>query len=90
VAVRVKQEAVPERITSRYKVWTRRGELCVCMSVIRRILAVSRNFSCFCDVSISVHMNPLHCWGWKCLVVNLFFGCRGRVCSKWVDLYVIG
>ena len=44
------------------------------MSVIRHILPVSRNVSCFCDANISGQLIQLHGWERKCFTVNAFLG----------------
>jgi hypothetical protein len=44
--------------------------VCVCMSVIRHILSVSRNVSCFCDASVSGQLIQQHDWERKYI---LFF-----------------
>jgi len=55
----IKQEDIPEDISfPDIKVEPEK----VCMPLIRHILPLSRNVSCFFDVSISCHMKQLHCW----------------------------
>jgi hypothetical protein len=55
----IKQEDIPEDISfPDIKVEPEK----VCMSLIRHILPLSGNVSCFFDVSISCHMKQLHCW----------------------------
>ena len=64
------------------------------MSVIRHILPLSKNVSCFCDICISGHLKQLQCLECKCFAVNFLLGLGGgvnasRVCSRWVCLHVI-
>jgi len=47
------------------------------MSVIRHILPVSINVSCFCDASISGQLIQLHGSERKCFTVVAFFGGAG-------------
>jgi hypothetical protein len=49
----------------------------VFMSVIRHILPVSINVSCFCDASISGQLIQLHGSERKCFTVVAFFGGAG-------------
>jgi len=57
----IKQEEIPEDI-SFPDIKAEPEKVCVCVSVIRHILPLCGNVSCFCDVSISCHMKQLHCW----------------------------
>jgi hypothetical protein len=62
--ISIKQEQIPEDIIF-LDVKSEPDEVsyvCVCMSVIRHILPVSRNVSCFWDVSISGHLKRFQCW----------------------------
>jgi len=71
----IKQEEIPEDIPFQ-DIKAEPDEvsyMCVCVSVIRHILPVSRNVSCFCDANISGHLKQLHCWEWICFAVIDFF-----------------
>jgi len=58
----IKQEEIPEDINFPVIKSEPDEVSCVCVSVIRHILQVSRNVTCFCDVSISGHLKQLLSW----------------------------
>jgi hypothetical protein len=76
----IKQEEIPEEINFP-DVKAEPDEVSyVYMSVIRHNLPLSRNVSCFCDISISGQLKQLHCWELKCFAV-IFFRVGGDGCG---------
>jgi len=58
----IKQEEIPKHITFR-DIKAEHDEVSyVCICLIRHILPLSRNVSCFCDISICGQLEQLHCW----------------------------